>query len=218
MIGRVGTGLHVGDVGEIDRPALEKAHDQAGDVLGARQERARLHRHLDVVGDQRARLGHGVTCRQREAQVVDRHAEAGDPLRVELDVHDALRAADRVDVARALDALEFGLERVRNHEQVVGPAFLVLCPQRRGHDRNVVDPLGLDERRHDAEARRPPVLVGVNSVVEAHQGLGPRLTDLELHGEYADARPRDRVHVLHAIDLCQHLLHRDRHEVLDLGR
>ena len=133
-------------------------------------------------------------------------------------MYDALRTAYRVDVTRSLDAFQLGLERVRDHQHVVCAPIRVLGPQRRRHDRYVVDALGFHERRHDAETLRSPVLVGVDGVVQPDQCLGSRLANPELHGQHTDARPRHRIDVLDAVDLGQHLLHRNGHEVLDLDR
>ena len=97
-------------------------------------------------------------------------------------------------------------------------ALGVVRPQGRGQNRYVVDAFGVDQRRQDPESLRMPVLVGIDGVVETDQCLGTRLANLELYRRNTDAGPRDGVDVLHAVDLRQHLLQRNRHQVLDLGR
>jgi hypothetical protein len=88
--------------------------------------------------------------------------------------------------------------------------------QRERDDGDVVDPLGLDNGRHHAQALGQPVLVGLQHVVQANHRLGARHADLELDGEHRHAGARHRVSVLDAGDLRQHLLGRQRDHRLDV--
>jgi hypothetical protein len=126
-------------------------------------------------------MGSGIACRQGKSQVVERHAEAGHALRVQLDMDDLLRAADGVDIASARHALDLF--------QFLGGTFRILGPKGSRDDGHVVDALGLHDRWQDAEVLRAPVLVGKYGVIQPDQCLGARLADLELHGEYAHAGP-----------------------------
>jgi len=108
---------------------------------------------------------------QRPAQVVDRDAVAGEGLRVEQHANRAGRRTDGVDVARARDALELGLQRVRDLAELVGPDGGVLGPERHGDDRTSSMPLGLTigwRRR----VQRQPVLLGEHLAVESDDGVG----------------------------------------------
>jgi len=102
--------------------------------------------------------------------------------------------------------------------QLVGAALGILRPQCQAKDGHVVDALRLHERLQHAEAGRAPVLVRVDRVVEADDGVGAVLPDLELHRHHGCARARHRIDVLHAGDLGKHFLHGRRDEVLDLLR
>ena len=175
------------DIVQVHRPSVEHAHHQPGDVFAAAEKRAGLYRHFRVVVDERARMRDGVVCRQGLPQVVERHAETGDALRIEFDMHNLARAAYRVDIPGSRDALYFRFERVRDFQQVLGSARRIFRPQRRRDDRHIVNALGFHDGRQDAEILRAPVLVREDSVIEPDQCLGAWFADLELHGEDAHA-------------------------------
>ena len=85
---------------------------------------------LRVFGDDGAGLGGHVAREQRAAQRVQRQAACGHALRIETHVHDAVRPADGVDVARARHALDLRFQRVRDRAQLVSAACRILRPQR----------------------------------------------------------------------------------------
>ncbi len=103
---------HGCDVVEEDRFAVEHADHELRHVVAVAEECAGLHRRFNVARDQRAGVCDDIARRQGRSQVVEGHTETGDALRVELDVDDVFGATDRVDVARAGNALDFRLERV----------------------------------------------------------------------------------------------------------
>ena len=187
------------------------------DVGRVAQERADLDRHRPVadeeIADRQAEIGR----LQRLMQIGHRDPGAGEARRIDLDPHGAAWAAERRDLARPGDALELGLDAVGDALEVVGARGRVLRVHRQRDDRHVVDALGFDQRRADAEAARQPVGIRVDRVVEADQRFGAWHADLELHREHRHAGPRERHHVLDAGDLRQHLLGRRRHHLLDVA-
>ena len=217
------TGLDLGDLAQVDRLALVDADHQVGDIVGRAQELAGLHRqHLRRSRRSRGRVDHrpgrhrevGRGQRALEPQQVD--AAITQPGRIERDLHHPAGAADGVDLAAAGHALELGLQRVRDALDL-DRAALVLRPQRDAQHRHVVDALGSDDGRERSQPGGQPVLVRVEHVVKPHQRFGAWHANLELHRQHRDARPGDRVAVLDAGDLAQHLLGRPRHQRLHIG-
>ena len=82
-------------------------------------------------------------------------------------MHDVVGPADRVNVARARNALDLGFDRVRDTLQFVRAALLVFSPQRHRHGRHIVDALRLNQRLQYAAAGRLPVLVRIDRVIQA---------------------------------------------------
>ena len=72
---------------------------------------------------------------------------------------DLVRAADRVDVAGARDALDFRFDRMGHALQFVGALVAGFAPKRHGNDRYIVDTHRLDQRLQDATPGGLPVLV-----------------------------------------------------------
>ena len=213
------------DLAQVDRAAGMHADDQVADLVGRAQEFAgldRQHLRAAVRGAARLAVDHRAG-RHRQAgglqgllqpQQVD--AALAQPARVEADLHDTARAADRLHLAAAGHALELDLDRARDALDLQRRG-LVAAPQRHAEHRHVVDALGTHDRRQRAETGRQPVLVGVEHVVQAHQRLGARHADLELHRQHRHAGTADRVGVLDAGDLREHLLGRPRDHVLHVG-
>ena len=96
--------------------------------------------------------------------------------------------AHRIHIARTRNSFDPGLQRARNLSELVWTTRGIATPKRQRQDRYVFDTAGLHQWLQHPKARRPPVLVRVNCVVETHDGLSARLTDFELHGDDTDAR------------------------------
>ena len=94
----------------------------------------------------------------------------------------------------------------------------IAAPHGQGDDGHVIDALGLDERLSNPDAGRPPVLVRIDGVVEAHDGVITVNSDFVLDGQDRQAGTRDGIDVFDAGNLPQYLFHRRRHEILDLFR
>ena len=105
-----------------------------------------------------------------------------------------------------------------NALEVEGADRGVPAEQRERHDGHVIDALGLDQRIEDTQALGQPIGIGIDRVVEAHQGLGAGYSHLVLHGQDGEARPGDRHHVLDAGDLRQHLFRRRSHHLFHVPR
>ena len=208
---------HLRDVAKKHRRAVVNSDDQVGNLLRRDQEGAGLHQDLAIVVHHLAGVGGGVGSRQRPAQVPQGQTHGGEPSGIELDADHPLRAAERLDPAGPGHPLKLGLHRVRDAQQVQSSDVRILAPERARDDRHVVDPPGLDQRRANADVRRQPVRVRVERVVEAHDRLGARLTDLEANRQRGHPRCRRRVHVLDAADLRDDPLGGRGHQRLDLG-
>ncbi len=211
-IGLIGTVLHPRHVGHEYRPALGNPHHQLLDVRAAGQEGAGLHQQLAVVLDQRAgRLG-SVADLEGVADVLGGNTVGIHPLRVHDHPHHAVRPAQCFNFARALDPLQLDFGGMGHLPQLVGAAGDILRPQGQADDRHVVDADRLDDRLAHAEIGGDPVAMRLDSVVQAHQGLGAILAHLVLHGQHRHAGARHGVDVLDAGNKRQHLLGRRRHQ------
>ena len=162
-------------------------------------------------------MAHDVGAHQRTDQVVHRQADTRNALRVELDVHDAVRRTDGVDVAGAGNALQLTFERVRDPRQLVGATRGIARPQGDRQHRHVVDALRLDHGLQPAQRLRPQVEVRIDGIVEADNRLVTRQPDLELDREDGQAGSGHRIQMLDVGNLGQHLLHWLGNEALDLG-
>ena len=130
-------------------------------------------------------------------------------------MHRALRPANGLHLTGAWHTLQFGLDRVR-HTLQIDRRQCLLAPQRHCQHRHIVNAFGFDNRRECAQITRQPVLIRIQHVIQPHQRLGARHTDLELHRHHGQAGPRHRVGVLNARNLAQHLFRRARHHVLHI--
>ncbi len=188
------------------------------DLVGIAEEDTRLHQQLAVVGLD----ANVVTCHvgglQGTAQVTWIQAVRGQRLRIEFHPDHVVGGPDGIDVARPRYALEFGLDGVRDLTELECTRASVIRPERNGHDRNIVDALGLDDRLTHTDTGRQPVLVRHDLAVKAHYRVGTVFTDQILHGQYRHAGHRGRVHVFDTVDLVQHLFGRRRDQTLHLAR
>ena len=122
-------------------------------------------------------------------QFGDGQTARGQSLRVQQYTYRLLRAAYGLYIARPRYALEFRLQGMGDLLQVKGAAVCIVRPQGQGHNGDVVYALGLDQHGTDVQPRRPPVLMGIYGVVQAHQRLGARHPDLELYGQHRHTGP-----------------------------
>jgi hypothetical protein len=102
---------------------------------------------------------------QRQAQIIQGKLIAGQPLRVEVYAHHAIRAAQGFDVAGAGNPLQFGFQSAGHAQEVGGADIRIVAPQRAGDHGHVVDAFGFDQRWPDTAVCRQPVLVGVEGIV-----------------------------------------------------
>ena len=207
-----------GDVLEIHGLAIANADDQFGHVVAVGEKGTRGDWPVAILGDQRSRLRRNVAHLQRVPQRLDGQAVRGESLRIQPHVHNTVWAADRVDIARAGDPFDLGLDRMRDALQFMCAPTGILGPERDRDGGHVVDALRLDQRLHDAAAGRLPVLVRVHGVIQAYDSRRSILADLELDGQHGDAGLRNRIRMFHTLDFCQHLLHRHGNQVFDLVR
>ena len=201
------------DLRHIDGPSLGQAHHHAADLLGAAEERTDLDADLPVVANGGARrlLDRGRLQRPGELHPADprgRHAVG-----VRLHAHHPRLAADQLGAARLGDLGELLRQLGRERPQPV--ARPALGPQREAQERDVVDRVQLDDRRHHV-ARHDPAH-GRLPLVDLDQAVLVRLADLEADGHHPHARARHRVDVLDTRDAPQDPLDRSHDPVLDLG-
>jgi len=163
-------------------------------------------------------MAHDVGRAERVGEVGQGQPVRCEPCRIRRDQHRPVRRADGIYVARAWDALEFRLQRVRDFCQLARTIVGIVAPQRQRHHRHIVDALGFDDRGPGAEVARQPVLVGKDLVVEPHQRSLAFHSDLELHRDQSHARAAGGIGVPDLLDLGQLLLQRERHQLLDLAR
>ena len=102
------------DIGQEHRLAVLQADDELRDLVGIGEERACGDRAIRVAADAIAGLGDDIGALQRAGEVVDRETVRREPRRIEFDHDRAVGRADRIDVARAGNALELGFERMRD--------------------------------------------------------------------------------------------------------
>ncbi len=156
--GLFGLCRYVGHFFQIDRTAAIDRDDEPRDIIAVGQEFPRVHRRDAILAHQRADVLHDIGRHQCPREVSSRQAVAGELLRIQLHANDALRAADRVDVACTGHALDLSLDRVRNLPRLVRAAFRILGPERQRDDRNIVDTFWLHQRLrefpHSAAASR----------------------------------------------------------------
>ena len=199
---------------------MADTHHEVADVLLGTQELAgfdaehlgRSARRLQHRARRPADIGPGQRLLEREHV----HAALTQAHRIEPHMHRAARPAEGPDLARAGDRFEFSLERMRDALQVGGGQGGA-APQGHAQHRHIVNAFGFDHGAERAELARQPVLVGVEHVIQAHQGFGARHAHLELDRQHRQARPRDGVGVFNAGHLAQHLLGRPGHHVLHIG-
>ena len=95
---------------------------------------------------------------------------------------------DGSDITRARNALELGFGGACDLLQGEAGALRIRGPEGKADDRDIIDPLGLDQRRAHTQLGRQPVGMRMHGVVQAHQGSLIGDTDLELNGD--DGHPR----------------------------
>ncbi len=209
VLGGIGRPLHhLGHVLQVDRTAVVHPDHQPGKGLGLGNEVAGLDQDLLVVLVELPGVAREIGGLQAGAQIIHRQVVGGQRLRLEAHVHHVIRPADCVDITGTRDALELGLDPVRDAQQIVPATLGVLGPQGHVDDRHIVNAHRLDDRFADPQPRRQPVLVGEHLVVQAHQCRGAVLADLELDGDLRHVRARGGVDIVDALDLREHLLGR----------
>ncbi len=204
------------DVVEIDRLAVACGDDQAAHVVAIGEEPAGLHRSRPVLAEDRTGLAHEVGGLQCSGKIAGGEAGGGQASGIEFDADHGLRVADRVDVAGVRHPLDLAFDGARDLSEFMAAERGIAAPQGERDDGHVVDALRLDQRLPDADARRAPVLIRIDRVVEPHDGIIAVNADLVLHREDREAGPRHRIDVFDPRDLPQDLLHRGGDEILDL--
>ena len=136
---------------------------------------------------------------------------------VQFHMHEARGCTERIDIARARDALHFRFERPRHLPQLCCTAVSPLAPQGESQDGNIVDAAGTHHGLQYAKTGWPPLLIRIDGVVQTHQRFRTLFTHLELDGQHRKARAGGRVEMLHARDFCEHLLHGRGDEAFHLG-
>ncbi len=198
------------------RRAFMHAHHHVGHLFGCDQKGAGLHQHRAPLVDDAAGIACGIGRDQCDAQVTQRKSVGREALGIELHAYRAIGPADGLDLARTRHTLQFGLDRVRHAQQVGSADDRIFAPQRRGEDRYVVDTLRLDQWCADAGANGQPVLVAVERVVQAHDGIGAQLPHLEAYGQRGHPGRGCGIDILDALDLGDDLLRGCGHQCLDL--
>src|SRR6185369_10200141 len=130
---------------------------------------AGLDQELAVVFDDRTRRLRRVRELQRLTDVLRTDAVGVHALGLYDHAHDVAWAANRIDVARPRNALQFDFGRVRDLLELVRAAIRIRGPERQRDDRHVVDAAWLDDRLADAEIRRQPVAMREDGVVQQDQ-------------------------------------------------
>ena len=213
-------GLDARHLPQIHRQAPAHTDDQIAHVLLGAQELTGFDRkHLSRFACRikyRTRWHAKVGRSERLLEPGDVNAPLAQAHWVQPDVHGTARAANGLDLTRARNPLEFILQRMRHPLQLRGRQRLA-TPQSHAEHRHIIDALGLDNRAERTQFARQPVLVGIEDVIQAHQGLGTRHPHFELNRQHGQTRSRDRIRVLDAGDLTEHLLGRARHQVLHIN-
>jgi|GEM_PF-4829146 len=161
----IGTAHDFGDVPQVHGMSTVQANDQIGHVIARGEKLTDLHWRGGIGGNEIAGMRDDIGGRERMGERMNAEPVSGHALCIEPHVHDVIRSADRIDVARALDAQQLSFDGMCDLAQLVAAATRIGCPQRERDDRNIVDALGLDERLQYAQVLRPPVLMRVNGVV-----------------------------------------------------
>ena len=181
---------------------MHAQHLAAGLVCAWLQYRAR--RHAEVGGCNRFLQTHQV------------HAPFPHAGRINVNLDGAARRTQCGDFAHTRNGLELSFQGMGYRLQLAGRCGAV-APQGNSDNRHVINTFGLDDGCQGAQVPREPILVGVEHVIQAHQRLGTGHTHFELDSQHRHARTGDRIGVLDAGDLAQHLLCRLGHHVLDIG-
>ena len=218
-LGQLRTGLNARHFAQVNRQALVNAHHEVAHILRRAQELSGFNgQHLGAGagGVQHRARGHAqVGRRQGLLERHQIHTPFAQAHRVQPHLHGPAGPANGLHLARAGHALEFGLHRMGHLLQRHAGQRLA-APQRDAQHRHIVNAFGFDNRRQGAQVTRQPVLVGIEHVIQAHQGFGAGHANLELHGQQGQTGARHRVGVLNAGNLAQRLLGGPGHHVLHI--
>ncbi len=102
--------------------------------------------------------------------------------RIELDADQGFRVSDRIHVAGVWNSFDLTFDGARHLSEFMSTERRIAAPQGEGDDRHVVDALRLDQRLPDTDARRSPILIRIDGVVEPYDGIVTMDADLVLHG------------------------------------
>ena len=186
--------FNAGDFAQIDRFALADADDQVTDIRCGSQEFTGLdNKHLACVAgalQHCARRHTEVRGRQRVLQAQQVDAALAQATGIEPHMNRATRSAYGLHLTGAWNRLDF-LFNVAGDLFKFHARHRLLAPERDGQNRDIVDSLGLHDGRQCAKLPWQPVLIGIEHVVQADQGLRACNPDFELNRQDCDTRSGD---------------------------
>ena len=206
---------HVGYVVEDDSDAVHHVHDRAAQRGYIRDEVARIDESEGVALVESARWVTHVRYAERPCDFERRRLACSKRVRIQLDANHAGTPPDHLGAVRLWQRLKLDLEFLGDAAQgEVVDGRGSLAPERRDHDRDIVDLDGLHHPRTDGW--RDLVRVRVDLVVDLDEAVFAVFSDPEAYGDDGASRERHGVDVLDPVDLREKLLDPGRHLALDL--
>ena len=189
----------LGNVANINRPAIENADHQPLQFMRRLDEWPTLNLEVPVAGLKTAGMQIDVGPAQDFLNLHRRHLPGGQLFGIQKDADLPPPPADHFGPGRILDGLQRHLDLFGHAPERVVVRFL--APQRDIQHRHVIDLDRFDDPA--GHSRRDQIDIHRDFVVELDEALLPVLADVEANRHDGLSGPRQRVNVLDTVDLIE---------------